>query len=121
MAIAVVYRPPGMTAEQYKEIWSGSDGHRVRTARGLLFHAGVGEADEFFTISVWESQESYDEFAPVFKQVMSGQGIRLRHSRHACRASPDRPVELTQNCRFFVPAGRRRRNQTASCVVRWRR
>jgi hypothetical protein len=68
----------------------------VRTARGLLFHAGVGEADEFFTISVWESQESYDEFAPVFKQAMAGKGFDLRHSRHAYRASHDRPVELTR-------------------------
>ena len=35
----------------------------------------MGEADEFFTISVWESQESYDEFAPVFKQVMADMGF----------------------------------------------
>ena len=75
MAIAGLYRPPGMTAEQYKESWSGSDGQPVSTPRGLLFHAGVGEADEFFTISVWESQESYDEFAPVFKKAMAGMGF----------------------------------------------
>src|SRR5688500_12848712 len=55
--------------------WSGSDGQPVPTPPGLLFHAGVGEADEFFTISVWESQEFYDEFAPVFKQAMAGMGF----------------------------------------------
>ena len=75
MAIAVVYRPPGMTEEQYKQSWSGSDGQPMPTPHGLLFHAGVGEADEFFTISVWESQESYDEFAPVFKHAMASMGF----------------------------------------------
>ncbi len=75
MAIAVVYRPPGMTADQYNASWSGDDGPPMPTPRGLLFHAGVGEGAEFFTISVWDSQEAYDEFAPAFKDAMSRMGF----------------------------------------------
>jgi len=73
--IAVVYRPLGMSAEQYKESWSGADGQPVATPSGLLFHAGAGEGDEFFTVSVWDSQEAYDDFAPVFKQAMAAMGF----------------------------------------------
>ena len=75
MAIAVVYRPPAMTADQYKASWSGEEGQPVPTPEGLVFHAGVGEGDDFFTITVWESQQAYDDFAPMFKQVMAGMGF----------------------------------------------
>lgn len=62
MAIAVVYRPPAMTAEQYKESWVG--GAPVSPPQGLIFHAGIGEGAEFTTITVWESRAAYDAFAP---------------------------------------------------------
>jgi hypothetical protein len=44
MAIAVVYRPPALSAEQYKASWAG--GSPMPDPQGLLFHAGVGEGDE---------------------------------------------------------------------------
>ena len=75
MPVAVVYRPPGMSAEQYKESWSGAEGQPVSTPRGLVFHAGIGEGEDFLAVSVWESQEAYDEFAPVFKQAMASMGF----------------------------------------------
>ena len=47
MAIAVVYRPPAITAEQYNTSWSGSDGPPLPVPPGLLFHAGVGMVATF--------------------------------------------------------------------------
>jgi heme-degrading monooxygenase HmoA len=44
-------------------------------AEGLLFHAGVGEGDDFFTISVWESPEAYDAFASGFKEAVGAAGL----------------------------------------------
>jgi hypothetical protein len=59
MAIAVVYKPPLMTAEQYNRSWSGGgDGPPVPPPPGLLFHAGVSEGDAFFTVTVWETRGS---------------------------------------------------------------
>jgi hypothetical protein len=75
MAIAVVYRPPSMTAEQYKESWRA--GPPVSLPPGLIFHAGVSEGDGFFTVSVWESPEAYNAFAPIFTQAMSEMGFRF--------------------------------------------
>ncbi|HVE92318.1 MAG TPA: hypothetical protein VNE62_08470 [Actinomycetota bacterium] len=77
MTLAVVYRAPAMSAEQYKDSWAGSNDAPVPVPRGLLFHAGVGEGDEFFTISVWESDEAYADFAPMFKQAMSEKGFNF--------------------------------------------
>ena len=74
MTIAVVYRPPAMTAEQYKASWR-EDRSPVPLPQGLLFHAGLGEGESFFTVTVWESREAYDAFAPMFKKTMSEQGF----------------------------------------------
>jgi hypothetical protein len=75
MPIAVVYRPPAMTAELYKASWSG--GVPVAVPDGLVFHAGVGEGEAFFTVSVWRDREAYDAFAPRFKEAMHEQGLVL--------------------------------------------
>lgn len=77
MAIAVVYRPPAMTAEQYKASWSGSGNPPVAVPPDLLFHAGVGEGDSFFTVSIWKSREAYDAFAPMFKLTMRKSGFEF--------------------------------------------
>lgn len=71
--IAVVYRPPAVDADTYKATWA-SDVKPPR-ADGLIFHAGVGEGDEFFTISVWESMQAYDAFAGGFRDTLSEAGF----------------------------------------------
>lgn len=75
MAIAVVYRPPAMTAEQYKESWGG--GPPMSPPPGLIFHAGIGEGADFATVTVWESMAAYDAFAPMFARVMSEKGFKF--------------------------------------------
>jgi hypothetical protein len=75
MPIAVVYRPPAMTSEQYKQSWGG--GPPVEPPPGLIFHAGMGEGEAFFTVTVWESRDAYDAFAPVFAKVMSERGFQF--------------------------------------------
>lgn len=92
MAIAIVYRTPAMTAEQYEESWKG--GPPVAPPQGLIFHAGIGEGADFFTVTVWESQAAYDAFAPVFAQAMSQRGLEL-----------GRP-QLFPVHRFLQPVGR---------------
>jgi len=73
MAIAVVYRPPAMTAEQYQASWV--EGPPVAPPPGLIFHAGVGQGAGFFTVTVWESQAAYEAFAPAFAQAMAQRGF----------------------------------------------
>jgi hypothetical protein len=64
-----------MTAEQYNESWG--EGPPLSPPPGLIFHAGSGEGADFFTVTVWESQEAYDAFAPTFTEVMSKMGYRF--------------------------------------------
>ena len=73
MAIAVVYKAPAMSADQYRQSWTG--GPPVAPPAGLIFHAGVCEDIAFFTITVWESRAAYDAFAPVFTQAMRERGF----------------------------------------------
>lgn len=75
MPIAVVYRPPAMTAEDYKQSWDG--GPPISPPPGLIFHAGIGEGVDFATITVWESSAAYEAFAPMFARVMSERGFKF--------------------------------------------
>jgi hypothetical protein len=77
MAIAVVYKPPAMTVDQYNASWSGREGPPLPIPPGLLFHAGVGTGNEFFTVTVWNNREAYDAFAPQFKKAMSELGFEF--------------------------------------------
>src|ERR1051326_2467433 len=101
MAIAVVYRPPAVSAEQYKASWA--DGSPMPDPEGLLFHAGVGEDDDFFTVSVWESREAYDAFASRFKEALGAEGFQggapkilpVHHPRdHGLPAWPQTEVDV---------------------------
>jgi len=73
--IAVVYKPPAMSAEDYRASWA--EGAPVAPPPGLVFHAGIGEGAEFATITVWDSRESYDAFAPIFTEAMAAKGFRF--------------------------------------------
>lgn len=75
MPIAVIYRPPAMTAGQYEASWIG--GPPVDPPAGLIAHAGVGDGDDFFTISLWESIDAYNAFAPAFKNAMAEKGLHF--------------------------------------------
>jgi hypothetical protein len=79
VAIAVIYTPPAMTAEQYKASWGG--GAPMSPPPGLIFHAGMGEGAEFTTVTVWESRAAYDEFVPTFNRVMGEKGLRFGSPR----------------------------------------
>ena len=77
MAIAVVYRPPAMTAEQYNGSWSGSEDPPLPVPPDLLFHTGVGDGEAFFTLTVWKTREAYNAFVPQFKKAMSERGFEF--------------------------------------------
>ena len=80
MAIAVVYRPPALSAEQYNA--SLANGSPMPDPTGLLFHAGVGEGDDFFTVSVWENREAYDAFASRSRRRWAPRALRGERPRY---------------------------------------
>jgi heme-degrading monooxygenase HmoA len=74
MKIAVVYRPPALDLETYKASWALDIA--AGNTEGLIFHAGIGEGDEFFTVSVWESRQAYEAFADGFRDTLGEPGFR---------------------------------------------
>lgn len=95
MAIAVVYKVPAMSADQYRQSWIG--GPPVAPPAGLIFHTGIGEDTSFFTVTVWESRAAYDAFA-----------FRIRGAGDSSRSplpSASRHVKWTRS-RGFAPFNR---------------
>jgi hypothetical protein len=75
VAIAVVYKSPAITAEQYRQSWAG--GPPVARPAGLIFHAGMGEGTAFLTVTIWKSRAAYDAFAPAFAEAMGERGFEF--------------------------------------------
>jgi hypothetical protein len=71
--IAVVYRPPATNVDDYKASWA--QGSPMPDPTGLLFHAGIGEGDDFFTVSVWEDEAAYEAFADKFREALGAEGF----------------------------------------------
>ena len=44
---------------------------------GLISHAEIGEGADFFTVTVWNSKEAYDAFAPIFAKAMGEMGFQF--------------------------------------------
>ena len=45
--------------------------------QGLIFHAGVGEGDQFFDrLRVGGHRDAYDAFASQFKQALGAEGFQ---------------------------------------------
>ena len=82
MAIAVVYRPPAMTVEQYAQTWS--DGPPVSPPPGLIFHAGFGEGAGFSTVSVWHSRGCIRVLRCAVCEGNGGEGGAIPASRKIC-------------------------------------
>jgi hypothetical protein len=43
----------------------------------MIFHAGVGEGADFFTVTIWDSPEAYDAFAPIFTKMTTDMGFHF--------------------------------------------
>jgi hypothetical protein len=81
MAIAVVYRPPALTAEKY--MTSSANGSPMPDPQAFV-PRWRGRGYDFFTVSVWESREAYDAFASRFKEALGAEGFEGRPRYSPC-------------------------------------
>jgi hypothetical protein len=73
MPIAVVYRPPALTAEKYMESWA--DGSPMRTLRAFCSMPVWARVTTSSPSRVGETPEAYDAFASRFKEALGAEGF----------------------------------------------
>ena len=78
MAIAVYFRPAGLNAERYQQIFQRMSDAGHASPEGRLYHVCLGEADRLMVFEVWDSQDSFrrhgEKLMPVIGETQVDPG-----------------------------------------------
>ena len=75
MAIAVLFTPPAMSAEQYDEAVRRLDAAGAGTPAGRVYHVCFGPADKMQIFDLWDSQENFDAFSRTLLPILEEIGL----------------------------------------------
>ena len=75
MAIAVLFTPPAMSAEQYDEAVRHLDAAGAGTPAGRVYHVCFGPADKMQIFDLWDSQENFDAFSRTLLPILEEIGL----------------------------------------------
>ncbi|WP_316839387.1 hypothetical protein [Pedobacter gandavensis] len=73
--IMVYFDMPGMSGEQYDQIWRDLIAAGHSHPKGLLHHAAAPTASSWLVVDVWESADHFKEFGEVLMPILSKNGI----------------------------------------------
>ncbi|HEX9990540.1 MAG TPA: hypothetical protein VGE45_18945 [Chloroflexia bacterium] len=75
MAIAVNFTPESMNAEQYDEIIKSLDAAGAGAPESRLYHACFGSGDKLRVMDIWESGETFGQFAQTLVPILHRVGL----------------------------------------------
>ena len=75
MAIAVVFTPPSMSAEQYDEIIRKLKSAGAGKPKGRLHHFCYGSGEQLRVFDMWDSPESFEAFGKTLRPILSEVGL----------------------------------------------
>lgn len=73
--IMVYFDMPGVTAEQYDQIWKDLKAAGHAFPKGLLHHAAAPTVSSWLVVDVWESADRFKEFGDVLMPLLVKNGI----------------------------------------------
>ena len=85
MAVAVLFAPASMTAEQYHRISEHVAAARTGPPSGRRFHACFGHGDHLMVFDVWDSVEELDAFTATQMPLLAIEHIDM---------APPEPLEI---------------------------
>jgi hypothetical protein len=85
MAVAVLFAPASMTAEQYHRISELVAAARTGPPSGRRFHACFGHGDDLMVFDVWDSVEELDAFTATLMPILAIEHIDM---------APPEPLEI---------------------------
>lgn len=75
MAIIAVFEVPGMTADQFDEVWARLEEAGQAKPEGRTFHVAGPAEGGWLVVDVWESEERLGRFAETLMPVLAGVGV----------------------------------------------
>jgi hypothetical protein len=75
MALAILFRPRGMTSELYDRTIERLEAAGAGAPRGRRYHVCYGDDDDLRVLDVWESRESFEEFGQTLMPILQELGV----------------------------------------------
>lgn len=73
--IMVYFDMPGVSAEQYEQVWKDLQAAGQSRPKGLIHHAGAPTASGWLVVDVWESADHFKEFGEILMPILSKNGL----------------------------------------------
>ncbi len=75
MALALLFTPKLMTADQYNECIKRLEKAGAAAPKGRLYHACFGTGNQLRVLDIWESQETFEKFGQTLMPILQQLGI----------------------------------------------
>jgi hypothetical protein len=75
VAIAVLFSPSAMSAEQYNEATKRLEEAGAGTPAGRVYHVCFGPSDRLQVFDLWDSEENFDAFSRTLLPILDELGI----------------------------------------------
>jgi hypothetical protein len=75
MALAILFTPPSMTAEQYDEAIRRLETAGAGAPPGRRYHVCFGTGASLRVLDVWDSQEAFNAFGQTLMPILQELGL----------------------------------------------
>ncbi len=75
MAVAVLFNPPAMSAEQYDEVTKRLEAADAGAPAGRVYHVCFGPSDKLRVFDLWDSEDNFDAFSRTLQPILDELGI----------------------------------------------
>ncbi len=75
MAVAVLFNPPAMSAEQYDEVTTRLEAAGAGTPAGRVDHVCFGPSDKLRVFDLWDSEDNFDAFIRTLLPILEELGL----------------------------------------------
>ena len=75
MAVAVLFHPLAMSAEQYDEVTKRLEAADAGAPAGRVYHVCFGPSDKLRVFDLWDSEDNFDAFSRTLQPILDELGI----------------------------------------------
>lgn len=73
--VIVQFNIPGMTAQQYDQVWEDLRAAGQANPEGLAHHVGGPQGDNWVVVDLWESAEAFGKFGETLVPILEKNGV----------------------------------------------
>ncbi|TCC96915.1 hypothetical protein FBD94_20500 [Pedobacter hiemivivus] len=73
--VMVYFDMPGVSGEQYDQVWRDLRESGNPTPKGLLHHAAAPTPNSWLVVDVWESEDDFKEFGKTLMPILEKNGF----------------------------------------------